>query len=139
MSILLIARALEKRLSTLTPKLDVAPENGTYQPKTGVPYMATNMLFAPTLTRDLKETQHEERGIFQVTVCYPSGTGAVQARAHAEAVRTHFQAGLRLVEQDVTVEVLGKPNANPAIPADGWYCVPVSVTYKVIIQPVAQP
>lgn len=134
MSIVLIARALEKHLATLTPAIAIAGENGTYTPVTSTPYQATAMLPANTVTRDVAERVHEERGIFQVTVCYPSAKGPVDARTRAELIRQHFAAGLKLTESGQSVEILGKPSIAQALTPTGWYCIPVRIVYKAIIQ-----
>ncbi|HEX4918047.1 MAG TPA: DUF4128 domain-containing protein [Limnobacter sp.] len=134
MSVVLIARALEKHLGTLTPAVAIAGENGTYTPVTGTPYQATTLLPASTLTRDVAERVHEERGIFQVMVCYPSAQGPVNARTRAEAIRQHYTAGLRLTEGGQDVEILGKPSIAPALTPTGWYCIPVRINYKAIVQ-----
>lgn len=133
MSIVLIARALEKHMASLTPRLDIAPENGTYQPKADTPFQRLNVIPALTTTRNLTRRFQQEDGDFQIVVCYPSGTGAVQARSRAEIVRLHFPHNLKLTEGDITVEILGEPSVRPPIVQDGWYCIPIRVAYRVIV------
>lgn len=133
MSLVLIARALEKRLGTLTPAVDIAAENGTYQPKTGVPYQALALLPADTDTPTLSQGYEVETGFFQVTVCYPSAGGPVAARTRAQLIRDHFDKDLVLTESGVIVEIIRKPSIAPAQSVSGWYCIPVRIFYKAVI------
>lgn len=135
MSLVLIARALEKRLGTLTPAVDIAGENGTYTVKTGVPYQALAFLPAETQTLDVRQQNDLERGIFQVMVCYPSATGPVQARTRAQMIRDHYSPGFLPAESGLKVEIIGKPSIGPAQTVTGWYCIPVRIKYKAVIQP----
>lgn len=135
MSLVLIARALEKKLGTLSPSLPIAGENGTYIPVTGTAYQATTLLPATTQTPPLNEAYSIETGIFQVMVCYPSAQGPVNARTRAELIRAHFAPGRLPSESGQVVEILGKPSVLPAVPAVGWYCIPVRIQYKAIVQP----
>ena len=132
MSLTLIARALEKKLASLTPTLPTAGENGTYQPVTGQAYQSIALIPANTVTRDLRGEVNDKTGIFQITVCYPSAQGPVAARARADLIVAHFAPRSRLTEGDVKVEITNDPSIGPALTPTGWYCLPVRVFYRSI-------
>lgn len=128
----LIFNALAKRLATFTPAMPIAMPNGAYKPVVGTAYLDARLLPNNPSTPSLRQTYSIERGFFQITVCFPSGKGSIGAIRVADALRAHFPAGLGLIELGQRVEVLGKPQIAPAMDAEGWYCLPVRVSYKAL-------
>lgn len=81
----------------------------------------------------LREKTTRHKGIFQVNLCYPSGTkGTTEADERAIALQSSFYAGRELVADGVKVRVRGKPNIAAPV-AVSPYTVPVSIRYEAII------
>lgn len=127
-----ILNALNKHLFALVPSLPTAMENGSFTPQANQPFQVVNLIPNETRTPALLQNYFIERGIYQITVCYPSGTGAIAALDRVEELRAHFHAGLNLQEAGKQIEILGQPSVVAQQISDGWYCVPVRINYKVV-------
>ena len=129
MSDLLIQAALEARLATLSPAISTAYENGTFKPVSGVAYQRVNFLpntpDDPTMGRKLTQF----RGLFQVTVCYPLGTGRGAAQTQAQAVRDHFAPNQTLTYSTVNVQITETSRIAGGFVDGDRYCVPVTVPW----------
>jgi hypothetical protein len=72
---------------------------------------------------------HDEYpGVFQIDLNYPLNMGAGAAQAKADAIRAVFKRGAVLGG----VEIVSTSTAQ-GVPVDGWYRVPVSVTYRAFV------
>lgn len=129
MSYALIRKALEVRLAALAPALATAWENAAFTPTTGVPYQRVNLLANTSTAPAIDQQTIVERGIFQVTLCYPAGAGPASATARAELLRGHFPAGLVLTAGGVKVRISAPPSIKGALTGDGLYAVPVSIPF----------
>lgn len=129
MSQSLIKIALEKRLATLTPALATAYENVNYIPVTGTPYQRVNLLPATPENPTIGGNYHLELGIFQVTLCYPQGTGSATAKARAEAIKALFPRGLNLTESTTSLTITRTPAIAPAFMDGDRYVIPISIQY----------
>jgi hypothetical protein len=90
------------------------------------------LLPAENETLGLLEKTTRHKGIFQVNLCYPSGTrGTTEADQRAKALQDAFYAGRELVADGVKVRVRGKPNIAAPVALDP-YTVPVSIRYESI-------
>lgn len=78
--------------------------------------------------KDEKTTLHS--GIFQVNLCYPSGTGARVVEARGAALQEHFKGAVLLVD-GVKVLIRGMPDIASPISITP-YVVPVSIRYQSI-------
>jgi hypothetical protein len=91
------------------------------------------LLPAENETLGLREQTTRHKGVFQVNLCYPSGTkGTTEADLRAKALQDSFYAGRKLVADGVTVLVRGKPSIAAPV-AMSPYTVPVSIRYEAII------
>ncbi len=98
-----------------------------------LPYQKPFLLPASNQTLGLSEKTTRHNGIFQVNLCYPSGTlGTTGADERAAALQSIFYAGRILVADGVKVRVRGKPNIAAQIDYSP-YTVPVSIRYEVFI------
>lgn len=132
MSLKSIRAALDLRLATLTPVIATAQENGKYEPTIGTPYQKVSLLPNETEAPALNQQTLIERGIYQISVCYPFGNGSSNASARAELIRSHFPAGLTLTQDGYKVRISRAPSIARAIPDDMWYIVPVSIQFICI-------
>lgn len=130
MSSQLIQAALETRLATLTPALATAYENTVFAPVTGVPYQRINMLVNRPVDHALTMDVTEERGIFQVSLFYPQGTGRGAAQARAELIKALFKPPLALINGAVKVELVKTVHVGGGMPDGDRWMVPVSIYWQ---------
>lgn len=130
MSLSLIRSALEGRLAVMAPSLPTAYENMHFvKPADGGPYQEVHLLPADPIT-PMDSLTYIEQGIFQVTLCYPLGTGPKDAATRAEAVRAHFQRGTTLTVGGVSTIISHVPVVSAAVPGDGQWRVPVTIRWQ---------
>lgn len=130
MSSQLIQAALETRLATLTPALATAYENTVFTPVTGVPYQRINMMVNRPVDHALTMDVTEERGIFQVSLFYPQGTGRGAAQARAELIKALFKPPLALINGAVKVELVKTVHVGGGMPDGDRWMVPVSIYWQ---------
>lgn len=130
MSQVLIAKAFEDRLDAMTPALSTAKDNTNFTPVVGTPYQETALLPAAPDNSTQGATHFKEIGLFQVMLCYPKGTGAGDARARAELIKTQFKRGTTMTESGLTIIVISTPTIAPAFIDGDRYKLPVSIFYQ---------
>lgn len=130
MSIIKIQAALEKKLATLTPKLATAYENTAFSPVTGTPYQRVNLLVNRPVDHAFTLDVTEERGIFQVTLMYPPGTGRGEAQARAEAIRALFKPPQILAEGGVKITLTSTVQIGSGAPSGERWMVPLSIYWR---------
>lgn len=133
MSNQIIRRALEKRLAAMSPALATAYENVEFTPTVGTPYQSVNLLPAQPEDAVHGSSIYFERGVFQITLRYPIGTGPAAAEARAQLVRQQFKRGTSMTESGITVLVVGTPVVAPPMSVDDRYCIPISVRFQAQI------
>jgi hypothetical protein len=132
MSLSLIRQAFEKRLSLLSPALSTAHENVQFTPLPGTPYQRVNLLPAAPDNSIQGGASYFERGLFQITLCYPQGVGAGAAEAQSQLLRTHFKRGSALLESGLTITVIETPKVAPARLEGDRYEIPISVAFQAL-------
>ncbi len=130
MSLAIIRAALEKRLAAQSPTIATAFENVVFSATTGVPYQRVNLLPATPDNSIMGAASYFEQGIFQVTLCYPIGTGPADCEAQVQLLRTWFKRATTMLEQGITVMVTDTPAVGGAAMVDDRFCVPVSISYR---------
>jgi len=133
MSLPIIRKAFEKRLSLMSPLLATAYENVPYTPLVGIPYQRVNLIPATPDNVVQGASMYFERGFFQVTLCYPIGVGPAAAETQTQLVRTHFKRGTSMLESGINVAVINTPRAAPAFLDDDRFCIPVSIPFQAQI------
>lgn len=96
MSIVTIRTALETHLNALTPSLSTAWESVPFTPVTSTPYQQVNLLPSDTLNPTIGDNHYREKGIFQVTLCYPSNVGVKTITTRADLLCAWFKRGTSL-------------------------------------------
>jgi len=134
MSIPIVRAALEKRLALLTPALVTAFENVTFAPVAGVPYQRLNLLPNTPDNSIMGSAVYFERGIFQISLMYPLGTGPGTADTQAQLLRAHFKRGTSMVEAGITVNIKDTPKVSPAFIDGDRYAVPISMSFQAQIE-----
>lgn len=132
-----IREALERHLEAFDPEFQSIWQNKP-EPEgfdSSVPYQKAFVLRNKTRRHGLRGKKALHSGIFQVSLCYPSGIGVADVEARAVALQQHFkgQDGKDLIlEYDgVRVQILGLASiADPV--SQSPYVVPVSIGYQSI-------
>ena len=96
MSIVAIRTALETHLNALAPSLSTAWESVPFVPVAGTPYQQVNLLPSDTLNPSMGDNHYREKGIFQVTLCYPSNVGVKTITTRADLLCAWFKRGTSL-------------------------------------------
>ena len=133
MSQVSIRKALEQRLAIMTPELATAWENAPFLPVTGAPYQKAFLLPGQPDNSEQGSKNYFEVGVFQVTLCYPLGTGPNAAQARAEAIRTQFRRGTTMTADGISVHVIRTPAIATGYTDGDRYMVPVSITWQAHI------
>ncbi|AKJ28840.1 DUF4128 domain-containing protein [Caldimonas brevitalea] len=133
MSQALIRQAFETRLKTWAdaqaPAIPIAWQNVTMTPPAGR-YLRAFLLPASTGSDDLAGEHRVFRGLFQVTVVTPIGTGPGQAEQLAGQLDLLFPLTEPLAVGGLLVYLTSPMSAGPAIQEPDRYAVPVSAGYR---------
>jgi hypothetical protein len=75
----------------------------------------------------------ETDGIFQVILNYPTDVGAVEPKAKADEVFSHYAIGSRVsyAGQSLTIN---RHQRQPGLAEDGWYRLVLSIGYIAFIE-----
>ena len=133
MSQSLIRKALEKKLAALSPNIATAYENVSFTPVAGTPYQRITLMPNDPDNSQMGSASYIARGIFQVTLCYPTQTGPASAETQAQIVQAHFKRGTALAESGIFVVVTHTPKQHPAMIDLDRYCIPLSILYQAQI------
>lgn len=129
MSVTAIRAAFEIDLAAMTPALATMYENVPFTPKAGEAYQRVQLVPAEPLNETFGDDVYQERGFFQVLLCYPQGVGAGDAFARAKAIQDRYYRGRTLQNASVKVVVSGTPSIHAALTDGDRFCVPVRVRY----------
>lgn len=126
----LIRQALEMALKTYADAagIPVAWENVELAQRPAT-YLRAFLLPVQTASRDLQRKHREYRGVFQVSVCVPTGNGPGAGEAIAAALEAAFPPDVPLTASGLTINLTGPLSAAPAIPDDDERVIPCSVGY----------
>lgn len=96
-------------------------------------YLEAHDLPATPQTLDLALSCHVYRGVYQVNVVLPAGTGTAQGRYLARQVAARFAEGVGIDGEDFTCWIAGPPAIYAGIlnPRKTHYTIPVSIPYRV--------
>lgn len=133
MSIQKIRTALETRLKNITPAVPTAFENAPFTPMSGVLYQRSNLLPNKPNDSQIGSAIYFERGIFQVTICAPLGTGPAACEARAQVIKDAFKRGTTMVESGVSVIATNAPSVSSAMVDGDRFCIPVSIYWQAQI------
>jgi len=133
MSDALVRAAFETRLKAWAdaqvPPIQVAYQNVTLTPPTGR-YARCHLIPAPTLSEDWAGEHRLRRGIFQVDLCMPNGTGPGAATTLVQSLDAAFPLTGPMTQGSIQVYLLSPMSQGPALQEPDHYVVPVSCTYR---------
>lgn len=131
MSDALIAQAFETTLKAWadaqTPAIPVAWENVAFNPPEGR-YVRAHLIPAEARHLYFDGTGRTRKGIFQVDLCMPVGTGAGAARTLVDSLDAAF--AITLTAGGLRVWLLRPFSAAPPISKPDRFIVPVSAQYS---------
>jgi len=129
-SLYLIQGALEKRLAELTPTIQTAYENTAFTPVIGQAYQRVSFLPNTPIDHGIAFDVKEWRGLFQVSLLYPSGASRKDAQQRAEALVAHFDPMQTLSATGLRIVVNRSPAVAGGFVDDGYWHVPVTVDWS---------
>jgi hypothetical protein len=121
--------ALELRLSVL-PGINwalVALPNADFDPaKVPANQSWMKVSFLPAGADPEMAGKDHEKGIYQVSLMFPAGTGLASALQAAQAVIDHFK------RQNLSGVQCGVPTLGPQIQEPEWLHIPVSIPFQCL-------
>ena len=131
MSIPSCCALLEKHLQTM-PVLATSFENVPFKPVDGLPYQRVNHLLNSPLDHAFTNDVVEFRGIMQITLCYPAGTGRQAAQNRAQLIAQTFKPPLSMTS-DVRLSITRTANIKGGFEDLGRWCVPVLISWSAML------
>lgn len=126
-----ITQLFETKLAVVASALNlkIAMENIVFEPDKNI-YLRSHVLPASTDVIDLAGTMKVYKGVFQVDIVAPAGTGKTKAGNIADSIIEAFPNNLELSEREFTVWIDGEPNRMRALSDSTRYLIPVSIDYR---------
>ena len=119
-----IQNTLNLRLSTLPNIPPVSWPNVEFEPVDGTLYLRASILPASTTLETVEGTEGF-RGVYQVDVFAPLGTGIQTINAMADSVCDHFAA-----DRDLSGVRIRAISATAPIRNGAWFVLPISISYS---------
>lgn len=131
MSVVKITTLLENKLFSVAKSLGlkVASENIQFDPPSGI-YLQSFILPAETLGLGLAGKMEVLKGVFQVNVSAPAGSGKTKPGAIVDAIIEAFPSNLELSDGEFSVYINSTPSQFPPIPDNVRYLIPISMSYR---------
>lgn len=125
-----IRAALESRLATWAAGqgLAVAWSGVPFDPPP-VTHLRAHLLPASVDGNDIAGLHREYRGVWQVSVHLPAGTGHGAALVIADALDVAFNPAVPISASGFTLHFASPMSPAPAIEEPGWSVIPVSAHY----------
>ena len=127
-----IRGALQQRaiLATGFPASNQRAFDGVeFNPTNGTAWARLSFLPQTSRAFSVSGAVKEHRGLFQVSLFYPAGTGTNTGETAADAVKAQFTPGLRLQQGGETI-VIDYAELAPSIQEPDWISFPVTVAYR---------
>jgi hypothetical protein len=121
-----IQAALDSRLHTLSGTTPVAWENTNYKPVVGIAYIRPT--FLPGNTVGATTATDKNIGVYQIDVFIKANEGKNEAVRLADRIAQHFKPVTELTYNDRIVRCV-TVSRERALIDDGWYQIPVTITY----------
>ena len=133
MSLVLIKKALEKKLLQLDAVIETAYESVSFKPTNGVPYQRVQLIPRIPSNPTMGSNHYREIGEFQVLLAYPSNNGTLDVLTKAESIQQHFARGTTITESSIQVIITRTPQIVGAQVLGDRVLVPVIIKYLVDI------
>ena len=126
-----ITKALRDHLSTMANVPAIATEGVSFTPTTGTPFIAEFALGGNQNAPTLRGHDAYIRGVYQVTVNTPKGSGKWQLLQLTDSIMNHFNKSLVLTRNGVKITITSV-SRSAIIQGDAWQSVAVSVYYTAL-------
>lgn len=126
-----IAKVLRDHLATMPSVPSIATEGVDYKPTANVPFIAEYALGGAQQTPTLGDDSSYIRGVYQLTVNTPKGSGKWGMLTLVDSVMSHFNKGLVVTRSGVKVTVTNVTR-TPIMQEVAWQQVHVSVYYTAL-------
>jgi len=123
-------KALERRLTTLSPSLPTAYEGVSFTPPATM-YQRVQFLIKNPEDVTIGDTYYREQIQMQVFVVDEPNKGTTSAITRAELIRNLFKKGTTLLEGDNRIHVLSTPKVAGVGGVGNRVIVPVLIDVKV--------
>lgn len=120
--------ALDAWADAQSPAIPVAWENVTFTPPT-TRHIRAFILPAETQSLDLLGKHRGFRGIFQVSLCMPIGTGMKATETLVNALDVLFARASYFTAGGVRTQIVTPMSASTPLQSDGFIITPVSCQY----------
>lgn len=129
-----LTQLLETRLSEWAEAqgLQVAFDNIGFSPPDGI-YLQSHVMPATTTAIDLSRQAKVFRGVYQINVIAPAGTGKSAGGLIAEQLIQLFPENQEMSDGVLTCFINSVPSAFAGISSDTSYTIPVSMSYRADI------
>jgi len=128
-----IRNALEGALGTIDPNLPIVFENINYEPQPGVPYCEAFLLVAAPSNPTMGDGYHQEQGVFQVTLKFPTDEGTLACATLAGQVKALFKRGATFSDGGVDVKIMRTPTILQGLQDNGRWRQDVRITFNADI------
>ena len=129
-----ITQLLEERLGEWAEAqgVQVAYDNIEFNPPDGI-YLESHVMPATTTAIDLSRQAKVFRGVYQINVIAPAGTGKSAGGLIAEQLIQLFPENQEMSDGVLTCFINSVPSAFAGISSDTSYTIPVSMSYRADI------
>lgn len=125
-----ISAALDSNLNDMPSLPPVAWENKSFTPTMGTLYIRPTNIPGDSVQATLGDSGTDQNiGIYQVDVFAEAGMGKNAALDMADQIGDQFKRGTDLVYNGRTVRIRSASRKVGQNNVDGWYQVPVEITY----------
>ena len=126
-----ISAALSGHLETMIGLPPVAGENFDFDPVLGTLYLRETLLPADVVQATLGENGRDMNlGIYQIDIFAQAGEGKNEALVMADLIANHFKRGTDLAYNGRIVTIQNTSRQVAANNAEGWFQIPLEVSYK---------
>lgn len=129
MSLATIRAALESRLNGIASPLPTAWEAMHYSPTEGTAWQRVRLLLNDPIDHAVTSDVVERRGLLEVVLHYPSGSGSSAAAARAQAIADRFAPVQNLTSGSTTVQINATARIGSGFVFEAWYVVPITVPW----------
>ncbi|WP_342221042.1 phage tail terminator-like protein [Candidatus Fukatsuia endosymbiont of Tuberolachnus salignus] len=110
----------------------VASQNVQFS-DTGGLYLQSHLLPATTECLDLAQVSRVYHGVYQITLCAPTGSGQAQVQAIADDLISLFDLGTLLTDGIIRCAIISVPTVFTGITHCHTYSLPLSMRYRAYV------
>lgn len=130
-----ISAALSEHLEDMVGVPPISGENFEYDPALGTLYLRETLIPSEGAQATLGDNGTDlNLGIYQIDVFSQAGEGKSAALVMADLIADRFKRGTNLTYNGRIVTITKASRQVAANTADGWFQIPVDITYKSFTQ-----